>query len=284
MKTFTNNGNIESYDIVHMKGDKDKYILTENNGKLTYASASVDRTYILDAVEEIGFQYANANGTKFKWDDEFSPFNIKASCQAWLDSGATTDGVYMIDAAEHGSFEVYCDMTTDGGGWTLVSSASLDNRNHFGSTVNTNLASSGALIPLDYAGRKFNDAFTQYLLNNGEGVFKVQVDNKRFTSFVKVDNNNAFSFNATGGSNAPYRMWVSYAYNNGSYNWEARDTNIGYRFGGNDNYKVFDSHDDAEGGSNWYASEYTEQRILWGYTGNSSNGVYDSQNGLMWIR
>ena len=34
-------------------------------------------------------------------------------------SGRTTDGVYMINPGDEGAFPVYCDQTTDGGGWTV---------------------------------------------------------------------------------------------------------------------------------------------------------------------
>ena len=80
-----------------------------------------------------GYRFYNAEGL----------FDGRAySCADLLYQDKTrTSGTYMIFRRSNSDqqYSVYCDMVTDGGGWTLVGSAKYENRGHGGWNSNDNL-------------------------------------------------------------------------------------------------------------------------------------------------
>lgn len=88
---------------------------------------------------------------------------LPASCLEIFENGDSIgDGLYWVDPEGTGGVEAWCDMTTDGGGWTLVAYINSTSRNHA-----DNAAAVGDPA-LRSGGAKYSDAMINALTTGGQ--------------------------------------------------------------------------------------------------------------------
>ena len=145
---FKNNGSdgrIESWNVSIQTLSSKKVasvgmLLTEGGLRLQQS----DKHPVSCTPENFGYVYANpkSNAIYICNGKEFYPISLVPvgtqsnpglSCKDILTKApSSTDGVYWITGVGLGEFQVYCDMTTDGGGWTHVRTVAPNDGNSVG--------------------------------------------------------------------------------------------------------------------------------------------------------
>ncbi|EDQ88239.1 uncharacterized protein MONBRDRAFT_37540 [Monosiga brevicollis MX1] len=84
--------------------------------------------------------------------------SVRRSCKEYRDAGFQTSGTYMIQPiAKSNPFNVYCDMETDGGGWTYVAR---------GNSIDNNAVGTPSLDPTEATTWHFSTATVSAILGN----------------------------------------------------------------------------------------------------------------------
>ncbi|XP_078703459.1 angiopoietin-related protein 1-like [Branchiostoma floridae x Branchiostoma belcheri] len=185
--------------------------------------------------------------------------------------GSVSSGVYNIKPADSDSFSVYCDMTTDGGGWTVI-------QNRFDGTLHFN--------------RRFNDY--RYGFGSASGEYWVGLQN-----MYRITDQNSYelyvelvdwSDNVRYAKYSSFRVGAGsyYQLSLGSYSGNAGDS-LGYSNGAKFSARDRDQDTHSSGNCATYGSlaggwwyKYCGHSALNGPYLRPSDRTLNSGNGIYW--